>query len=273
MIYKCPVCNEGMKIEDKRIVCENNHSFDQAKQGYFNLLLNSSSTKIQGDSHEMLMARKDIFLKGFYQVVSDELNKIVKKVINDKDVLLDIGSGVGYYLNRLEKYIGENNNFIGIDISKDGIKSSMKGAKNTQYIVGSNSKLPLLNDSIDVITNVFSPLYENECIRVLKNNGYLILVHPNQDHLMELKRVIYHDIILKIEERNALVEKEFIKLESTDVKYNVLLNNEDLRSILLMTPHFWKCTTEGKNRLYNLDELNVGINVRIDVYKIMKVLS
>lgn len=267
MMMKCPVCNSGLILEEKRAVCENRHSFDRAKQRYFNMLLNINANKVHGDSPEMLLARRQIFNKGYYEKISDELNKIVKPLLNESDSLLDIGSGVGYYLNRLQLDIGNNNPCFGIDISKEGIKYSSKISKDIQYIVGSNSQLPFLDKSIHVITNVFSPLYEEETKRVLEDNGYLVVVNPNQNHLMEMKKVIYQDIILKEEDRNELDPTMFQKISSIDVTYLVTFDQDDLKDILLMTPHYWKSTAKGKNRLYQLFRLTTSIDVRIDVYK------
>jgi len=268
-IIKCPVCNEVMSEKENLLLCVNNHSFDRAKQGYYNVLItNSSSEKIKGDSAEMLKARQKLFSNGYYEVVSDEINNTVRNYIKEHMIILDIGSGVGYYLDRLENSQTSKNSYYGVDLSKDATKISSTLNKNIQYVVGTNNKLPFIDNSIDIMISVFSPIYLEECKRVLKNDGVLIVVHPNQNHLIQMKKVIYDDIILKEENRNELDPKFFSIVESKDVKYDVEIDNENIKNLLMMTPHFWTSTLKGKERLYSLKELNVSIDIKIDVYKL-----
>ena len=52
----CPVCLKKLHPVDKAYKCENGHSFDLAKEGYFNL--NRKSSQNTGDNPEMIKARK-----------------------------------------------------------------------------------------------------------------------------------------------------------------------------------------------------------------------
>ena len=51
----CPVCKKKLIKENKTFRCENNHSFDCAKQGYVNL--SRKQTKNHGDNALMVKAR------------------------------------------------------------------------------------------------------------------------------------------------------------------------------------------------------------------------
>ena len=51
-IINCPVCSHLLIKEQNTYKCENNHTFDLAKEGYLNLLLNAKKTS--GDSKEMM---------------------------------------------------------------------------------------------------------------------------------------------------------------------------------------------------------------------------
>ena len=72
-IIKCPVCNHLLSKEGNTFKCENNHTFDLAKEGYLNLLLNAKKTS--GDSKEMMAARRDFLAKGYYEKLSDRVNQ------------------------------------------------------------------------------------------------------------------------------------------------------------------------------------------------------
>ena len=39
----CPVCGNALSFQDKTAICEKNHRFDIAREGYVNLLRSSKS--------------------------------------------------------------------------------------------------------------------------------------------------------------------------------------------------------------------------------------
>ena len=68
----------------KSLVCENNHSFDKAKQGYTHLLpVNKMHSKIPGDNALMVSSRRDFLNKGYYNIFAEALTKIVKDSIGE----------------------------------------------------------------------------------------------------------------------------------------------------------------------------------------------
>lgn len=62
---RCPVCAGALKKRAGAYLCPKNHSFDIAKSGYVNLLLNSSQGH-HGDDKLMVRARRDFLDKGYY---------------------------------------------------------------------------------------------------------------------------------------------------------------------------------------------------------------
>ena len=93
----CPVCKKKLIKENKTFRCENNHSFDCAKQGYVNL--SRKQTKNHGDNALMVKARTDFLEKDYY----DFMRQYVKRKANGS-IYLDAGCGQGYYT----KEIGAN---------------------------------------------------------------------------------------------------------------------------------------------------------------------
>lgn len=263
-ILKCPVCAKQLKKDESIYICENNHNFDVAKQGYVNLL-QSQTSKIHGDNSEMLQARKRVLYSGYYESISEKLNHIISK-LNPKQTVLDIGSGIGYYLDMLQK-AQPSSSYYGIDISKNGIKEGAKNNKNIVYAVGNNNELPCLSDSVDLIYNVFSPININECLRVLNNGGYFITVSPNTNHLMELKQLIYKEIVDKDYQVNEISEVALTKIDSQNLLQEIHLKNNDLYSLFMMTPHFWKSGLEVKDTIAAIKEFDVTIDVVFNVYQ------
>ena len=108
----CPNCKTKLQKIDNSYKCKNNHSFDISKQGYVNLLLNSSNS---GDNKEMINARCHFLEKGYFEPLLNEIIKTIQSLnINN---ILDIGCGEGYYDRGIKKKI--NVNIVGVDISKE----------------------------------------------------------------------------------------------------------------------------------------------------------
>ena len=247
-ILKCPNCGESLKRDtnDKLFSCENNHCFDIAKQGYINLLMsNQFKGKIHGDKS-----------------ISNLLVRTIKQELKGKEEItsiLDLGCGIGYYLKEIKNSLDKSLiNYYGIDISKTGIVEACKLDKSINWIVGSTNKLPYLNNSVDILISIFSPITLTECERVLKKDGLLFV---------ELKEIIYPNIILKREDRNELDSTNFIKINTSNLKEVISIKNTDLKSLLLMTPHYWKSSIKAKEELYLLNSLDVSIDIELKTYK------
>ena len=83
----CPVCSERLSLNERCYRCNNNHSFDVAKEGYVNLLSGKHKAgELIGDNRDMARARRTFLEKGYYDFLADELCKY----INQNDKLLDI---------------------------------------------------------------------------------------------------------------------------------------------------------------------------------------
>lgn len=254
-MLRCPICKTSLSKINRTYKCTNNHSFDIAKQGYTNLLINQSS-KIKGDSKEMLEARNTIQENGFYEPL---LQKIIEVLPNHKNIL-DIGCGTGYYTSH---FTNDTNTVIGIDIAKDALKIASRNNKEVTYVVASNRELPIHDNSVDIVINIFAPIYLEEALRVL-NDGYIVVVSPNEDHLIEMKTIIYDSIIKKKEERNDL---ELPVVEEYNLQYKKRLDNQQLQQLILMTPHYWTSTVSGKERLQETTTLELTFDFNIRLYK------
>ena len=63
----CPICGNILTKEDKRYVCEKNHSFDIAWQGHVNLLPVQNKRSLNpGDTAEQVVSRRAFLDGGFY---------------------------------------------------------------------------------------------------------------------------------------------------------------------------------------------------------------
>ena len=99
--YLCPICAGHLVFSpaDKRLECMNTHVFDQARQGYFNLLpVQQKKSKNPGDSKDMIAARHDFLAAGYYLPLAKHIvGTIDEQVCSVPYTVLDLGCGEGYY--------------------------------------------------------------------------------------------------------------------------------------------------------------------------------
>ncbi|MGM9886781.1 MAG: putative RNA methyltransferase [Lactococcus sp.] len=264
-MLKCPVCQLPLAQDERTFVCQQGHSFDLAKEGYLNLLLNAKPTA--GDSKEMMAARRNFLATGYYQPLSDAVNQVLFEANQKKQAqsILDIGCGEGYYLSRFQNLSSEAMAYFGMDISKLGIRMAAKKNKNIQWLVGNFAHLPFQNQSIDLILSMFAEYSVAEMTRILADDGSIVIVRAGNQHLMELKQIIYPEIH---EKAKAEVIKPFpdFNVDRRQVTFTTeITSNEDLMSLLLMTPHYWKIKPEGLENLKNYQTLTVTVNIEIDL--------
>ena len=161
------------------------------------------------------------------------------------------------------KEIGANfEHSYGIDLSKEAILHASKQDKHTQYIVGSLFDMPFLDESIDCVTSIFVPLGQDEIYRILKENGYWIVVGPGPKHCFELKEVLY-DTPYENEMPEILEQYELVNQEIIQEKKMV----DDVWSLLEMTPYRYKTSQVGLDRVKQLERLEVTFEFVVTVYK------
>lgn len=255
----CPICKNKLIKDEKRYYCENKHSFDIASEGYINLYLKKSIDS--GDSVESMTARHKFLSLDYYSFLKDEINKIIKdlKVTS----LLDLACGEGYYtkdLCTLEK--------IGIDLSKKGLKLASKRDKSTTYILSSIFHCPIKDESVDMILTCFAPIAKEEIRRILEDDGYFLLINPHRDHLIELKEAIYDNPYENVDED---IEIEGLKLiEKRVINQRRILNQETIQNLFMMTPYFYKTSLQDKDKLNEIDELEITFSFNLYLYKKMR---
>lgn len=90
MSFRCPVCSQELKKEEKIWVCPQGHTFDIAAKGYVNLLMsNSSGAKRHGDDRLMINARRDFLSKGFYTPLREAVYEALSADFPRGGTLLD----------------------------------------------------------------------------------------------------------------------------------------------------------------------------------------
>ena len=262
--YRCPICSLFLKLTDKTYRCENNHCFDEAKEGYVNLLpVQHKHSKSPGDNVDMVNARRSFLDNGFYQPLINKLLTLHTQYANGDLPIFDAGCGEGFYTHQ---YKNDSNQVYGIDISKSAVKIAAKRYKSCNFSVGTLSQLPFNNEQMGWINSIYAPILEEEFTRVLHTNGYLLTVTPAEKHLIELKALIYRDAKEHDTTKNSIDHLSLVAEHKLNYTMNFTHSN-DIINLLSMTPFAFKASIELIEELKAKTSFSCQADFLIRLYK------
>lgn len=266
----CPLDQKPLQQEGNSLRCESGHSFDIARQGYVNSLpVQKKRSKDPGDSKEMIIARQNFLNAGLYQPVSEHLSQLVKNLLpTQQSCIIDAGCGEGYYLDRLGQMLNEqmpeaDHNLIGLDISKWAVQAAAKRNKNISWLVGTNAQIPVQPESTDMIICMFGFYDLERMAEKLKPGGLVILAEAGSEHLIELRELIYSEVRRTPlpDLRDALAE-QFSLVKEERLTFNPdTLDAQQVQDLMVMTPHLYRASYEGKQQAQSLTELQITADV------------
>ena len=269
-VLLCPVCrqelqpiHDGDKGRVRALACPERHSFDAARQGYFNLLV-GKGTAFESDTAEMVAARAAFLDAGHYRPLAEALAEAAGPALNGPaPTVLDSGTGTGHYLRAILDYLDSDDQLesddhgtaavdgtapaegsggvaaVGLDISKFALRRAAKLNPEAINLVGDVwQPLPLPDAAVDVVTVVFAPRNAAEFARVLKPSGRLIVVTPRAGHLGEIaSQAGMLGIDPDKDERLAeALAGRFSPLPAQDIDVELSLSPEDVTNLALMGP-------------------------------------
>ncbi|WP_341645554.1 putative RNA methyltransferase [Thauera sp. SDU_THAU2] len=263
----CPLDAAPLRRDGPAWRCPAGHGFDIAREGYVNLLpVQQKRSRDPGDSKEMVAARRRFLNAGHYQPIADEVSRKVLAGLppQGQASCLDAGCGEGYYLRRLGVAAAARELApVGVDISKWAVQAAAKQQREATWLVGSNARLPLADATLDCVLCMFGfPVYA-EFARVLKPGGLLLQVDAGPDHLRELREIIYP--ALKPERKGEPSVPAGFDLGTCDgLRFALELEGaEAIADLLLMTPHLFRATAEGRARAAALAALSLTVDARV----------
>lgn len=271
-LFCCPLCGAPLERDAHSDRCPSGHSYDIAAAGYTHLLpANKKHSKNPGDDKAMVAARSAFLDKGHYAPLRDALCALAVRELkeNPSPVLLDSGCGEGYYTAGLHQALtaaGCAPKIAGVDLSKFALRRGAKRLPQGEFAVASAYRLPLADQSVDLLTNVFSPLALEEFARVLKPGGAFLYVVPSALHLWEMKEILYQKPYENPVKRDDYEGFEWQGAEQ--VRYTVHLDcSADIMALFGMTPYAWKTPKAGIAKLESLESLDTQIGFDIHLYK------
>lgn len=274
----CPICRakntHGAVLahnEPGSWQCAAGHHFDQAKQGYLNLLpAQFKRSKDPGDSKVMVQARRRFLQAGHYAPIADLLADCIRQSSVTSEYMprvLDAGCGEGYYLRQLQHALPDGSQLFGNDVSKPAVQAAAPWHKAGHYVVASNARLPYPDASFDVLICAFGFNAEQEFRRVLKPEGVVITLDPSSGHLRALRDVLYDQEKAKPAQTEPRLEGFTLKAEKA-IQFSFTLRQAELQNLLSMTPHAHRAPQSGKERLALLDSLKLDAEVIARVWQV-----
>lgn len=261
MSYSCPLCHAPLTRSGNSYLCPQRHQFDQAKEGYVNLLpVQHKRSREPGDSAEMMQARRAFLDAGHYQPLRDAVSDKLRAIAPEN--LLDIGCGEGYYTHAFAAKAGQT---WGLDVSKTAVRYGAKRYPQVNFCVASSQRLPFDDNSMDVVVRIYAPCNPLELKRVVKPGGWVITVTPGPRHLMEMKGLIYSEIQLHAPHSEVI---EGFSLVSHDaLAYPMQLTGEEATTLLQMTPFAWRAKPEVWEALKRETQFNCQTDFAIHAWQ------
>ena len=258
----CPKCKKELMKSASGYNCPAHHHYDIAASGYVNLLL-QNSVKAHGDNSEMILARRRFLAAGHYRPLLDKIIEVLKEKSFTSAV--DCGCGEGYYTNALSNEFNTAQ-WVGLDLSKSAINLASKTRTSAVYAIASTAECPIQSASTELVLNIFSPIFEKELSRIVSSSGRVILVSPDEDHLLEMKEVLYPTVRL-----NPLPLFNFTTLtieKTIPITFRMKIDTQEAMSDLLkMTPYAYHTPIEGINRYNELTQIDIRASFRLTILR------
>ncbi|WP_312050719.1 putative RNA methyltransferase [Acinetobacter schindleri] len=263
-LLMCPVCREQLRLNERTWRCDNQHSYDVAKQGYVNLhVVQHKHSKNPGDTPESVQARRAFLSAGHYAPLQQAVIQKIRELRIEN--LLDIGCGEGYYTDAMQQEVLQ---CVGVDIAKNAIQVAAKLNKEITWVVGTGATLPVLDESIDLCTSLFSPIPKQEILRVLKPKSYLMVVTPAPQHLYAMREALFEEV--KPHEPQKFVgqlQDAFDLVSEQIVEAPMNLPQADLKNLIAMTPYAYKAKPERRLALEQQEQFELMAQYQIYLFQ------
>lgn len=179
-----------------QLTCDAGHSFDRAKQGYWNLTQpQDCKSNNPGDTDEAVMARHRWLTGG---IVDGMIEVLRPWIVESQDGgtstprTLDLGCGEGSLAPKL--FADEAEGYCGIDLSKRAMRMASRNWPEATWVLANADRILPANDaSVDRVVSLFGRRPVAEISRVLVSGGTCIVAVPGEDDLIELREQVQQE--------------------------------------------------------------------------------
>lgn len=270
----CPMDGLPLAAHTSALRCGNGHSFDRAREGYWNLLVaQHKASRDPGDGKEMVAARRRFLEAGhFAPIAAAVFEQIVRLAAQANPAaaftVADAGCGEGYYLDRLAGLAMASADtgcleLAGYDVSKWAVQAAARRTSAITWLVANSRNPPFATGSVRLLVCLFGfPVWEG--FKSVQSPGdRLLLVDPGPDHLMELRQIIYPTVARSPPQSLTRGEAAGYALERQDaVRFEIALDGpQAIQDLVAMTPHAFRMAEAGRDALARLECLSVTVDV------------
>lgn len=272
--FVCPLDGAVLESTTNGASCGAGHHFDRAREGYLNLLpVQHKASRQPGDDQAMVVARRCVLDSGLFAplaaAVFDTVHGLVAECHDERSLrIVDAGCGEGYYLERLLAAARACDApgslaLAGFDISKLAVRAAARRSHDVAWAVASNRQPPFLPASCDLILSLFGFPHWPGFAAVLAPRGHVLLVEAGATHLLELREVIYPQIVAQASSvLDAAVMRGWAPVVGRNLEYHVTLtSSSQIAALLGMTPHAHRMTADGRAALAQLSTARVTLSV------------
>ncbi|MGY3765652.1 methyltransferase domain-containing protein [Vagococcus vulneris] len=264
-LFECPKCHQSMTLIDgQSLGCDNKHHYNLSKKGTIHFPDHHMSSDYD---KEMLEHRRMMIQAGLYEPILDQIKSVIGN--DDSRVIVDMGCGEGSFLEELSKKINSSDILIGFDLSKEGVLLASDYAERAFWFIGDVTAVPLKQQSADYLLNIFSPSHYEEMTRILKDDGLVIKVIPEENYLKEMRLLFYKD---NEEKQNYSNEKIYNKFQNKmkvvsekRITYSFPITADDYEHVLKMSPLMWGASELSKEYalVHPFTEITIDVKILI----------
>jgi len=237
---RCTVrgCSESLQQQDKLLRCPKGHSFDQAREGYWNLTQpQDKKSSNPGDSEDAVLARHRWLQRGHAAGLIEALREWVSVSTDSNQRVLDLGCGEGTFGAALFSDCPDL--FCGIDLSRKAIRlASRLWPEATWVLANADRGLPIADRSVQMTLSLFGRRPVNEIERILADHGQLIVAVPGEADLIELREEVQKTGIRRSRWEAIVNEMKAVGLDLVEHKSwstQMDLDAEEIADALAMT--------------------------------------
>jgi 23S rRNA (guanine745-N1)-methyltransferase len=271
VLLRCPICLLDLEAVAGALTCRNRHNFDFAREGYVNLLAGGRRRPAEGgDRLDQLKHRAAFLEAGHFDFIAaaigSRLQQIAALPTGRSWRVLDAGSGTGHHLARVAANLSAPVVGLGLDIAAAAASRASCRWPDLAFAVADLwVDWPVHDAALDLVISVFAPKNFAETARVLRPGGWLAVVYPGPDHLVELS----HPLALMRQHegkgsRYVDAARRYIGPSTISRLIRpTVIEGEAIRNALLMGPN-----ARHINRL-TLDAATDPLSITFDIFILM----
>ena len=252
----CPTCAQPLHQHDasKGLYCDAKHHFDRLAQGYYPLVKVKAKTPQSSVSRQQMRARQFLLQSGVFQPLVDTLKQLMLSLTTDKKQVnwLDYQCGDGYYLAQIHAFLvsqqqADNVSTWGVSDAENALFAASKLQSPACLIFSALKALPFADNSIDIVTLFDAPIKGQECIRILKDDGRIVLVQPSHQHLWQIKQQVYPDLVEKPFQIN--IPKRLSIDTQECVSFDINVSGDQALGLLDSSLFAWRANDELRHQI------------------------